>query len=137
VSNAGRPSRFLAAFLGSFSIFAVVLALVGLYAVLAFAAAQRRRDVAIRMALGAQRGAVTRHFVAEGMRLAVIGVLLGAGGAVLLARRLSGLLHGVSGTDDATYAATAIVMLIVAVLATWIPSRRAASLDPMDVLREE
>jgi putative ABC transport system permease protein len=137
VANAGRPSRFLATFLGAFSAFAVALAVIGLYAVLAYAAAERRRDVAIRMALGARRGAVTRHFLVQGLWLAGAGAPVGIAGAVLLTRRLSAQLHGVDATGPATYAAGALLLLGIAAIATWIPARRAAVGDPMEVLREE
>jgi predicted permease len=137
ISDAGRASRLLASFLGGFSAFAVGLSVVGLYAVLAFAAAQRRRDIAIRMSLGARGASVTRLFVAEGMKLAAVGVALGAVGAALLAARISEQLHGVSPMDGGSYAASAALLLLVAAAAVWIPSRRAARVDPMEVLREE
>jgi predicted permease len=137
VAAASRASRFLAALLGSFSTVAVALAVVGLYAVLAFAASQRRRDIAVRMALGARVRSVTGQFLADGLKLAIAGVLLGTAGAALLARQLVGQLHGVSVSEPGTYAAAASLVLLVATLAIWVPSQRAASVDPMDVLREE
>ena len=137
VTSARRASRFLAGFLAGFSSLAVVLAVLGLYAVLAFAATQRRRDVAILIALGARRRTVIGHFLAGGMALAGAGLLLGMAGAVLLGKALASQLHGVSHTDVASYAAAAFLLLVVAAAAVWVPSQRAASVDPMEVLRED
>jgi ABC-type antimicrobial peptide transport system permease subunit len=137
VTSAGRTSRFLAGFLTAFSSVAVVLAVVGLYAVLASAAEQRRKDVAIRIALGARRRSVIGHFLAGGLVLADAGVVLGMAGAVLLGRALASQLHGVSHTDLASYGAAALLLLVVATGAMWVPSQRAASVDPMEVLRED
>jgi ABC-type antimicrobial peptide transport system permease subunit len=137
VAAAERPSRLLAVFLGSFALFAVALAVVGLYAVMTFAAAQRRREVAIRMALGANVPDVTRELLARGTSLTGAGALIGTGGAVILAQRLSTQLHGVDPTGVSTYVAAALLIMSVSVLATWIPARRAAAADPVSVLRDD
>ena len=137
VGDARAPTRFLAGLLGGFSGFALLLAVLGLYGVIAYAARQRRRDVAIRMALGADRATVIRLFVAQGLTLSCIGVALGMAGGYVLGRALEGQLHGVSPGDPATHVTLAGVLLLTALLAVWVPARRAAEAEPMGVLREE
>ncbi|MEZ4425180.1 MAG: ABC transporter permease [Gemmatimonadota bacterium] len=137
VDAASRPARFLAGLLGVFAAFAIAVALLGLYAVLSFAAAQRRRDVAIRMAVGAREQQVTRLFLRDGMILVATGLLVGCVGALALSAGIEGQLHGVGGTDPTVFGASLVLLLLVAGLAVWIPARRAARTDPMTVLREE
>jgi ABC-type antimicrobial peptide transport system permease subunit len=98
---------------------------------------QRSREIGIRMALGAQREEVTRMFVGQGLRLAAIGIAVGLGGAVALTRLMATLLFDVSPVDPLTYAGVSLGLLSAAVLASYIPALRAATLDPCEALRAE
>jgi ABC-type antimicrobial peptide transport system permease subunit len=129
--------RFQTWLLSLFGIVALALAVVGLSGVLAFVVAQRRREIGLRMALGAQRREVLRLVVAQGMRLALVGVTIGLAGALGLTRVLRGLLYEVTPTDPSTFASVSLLLLAVAVFACWLPARRAASVDPMEALRSE
>jgi len=137
VMRAVRPSRFLATFLGGFAVFAIALAVLGLYAVLSFAVAQRERDLAIRLALGAKSAHVQRTVVWEGLGSIGWGIVLGLGGAWLVVGGVAQQLHGVTSTDPLVFALGATGLAMVATLAAWIPARRASRTHPMDVLREE
>ena len=130
-------SRFVTVLLMLFGGLAIVLALVGLNGVLGYTVAQRVPELGIRMALGATRGDVLRLVVGEGVRLAALGVALGSAAALLGSRLLSSLLYGVPGTDAATYAAVALGALGAAAVASWLPARRATSIEPVRVLRAE
>jgi putative ABC transport system permease protein len=114
---------------------ALALGVVGVYSVIAYAVAQRRRQVGIRMALGAPAAAVRRMFLHQGLLLAGVGIALGLVAAAGLSRLMSSLLFGVMPLDPATYLATATVLLIAAMAATYVPARRAASVDPAGTLR--
>jgi len=116
---------------------ALVLGVVGVYGMLSYTVEQRRREIGIRMALGAPATAVKRMFLGRGLLLAGAGIALGLAGAASVSRLISSLLFGVTALDPATYAATATVLLVAAMAATYIPARRAASVDPMDTLRDE
>jgi predicted permease len=129
--------RFTTTLLGAFAAAALLLALVGVHGVLSYAVVQRRREMGIRMALGAQRAAIVRLVVAQGLALAAVGVALGVVGALAAARTLGSLLHGVTTTDALTYAAAVLGTLLVACGASWLPARRATGVDPAVVLREE
>ena len=137
VMRAVRPSRFLATFLGGFAVFAIALAVLGLYAVLSFAVAQRRRDLAIRLALGAKSVQVQRSVVLEGLGSVGWGIVFGLGGAWLIVGGVRDQLHGVSSTDPLAFALGATGLAMVATLAAWIPARRASRTHPMNVLRDE
>jgi putative ABC transport system permease protein len=130
-------SRFLALLLGTFAGLAVLLAMVGTYGVLAYAVTQQTREIGIRLALGAQPRAVLRAVVQRGMTLVVAGVVVGLLAAVGLSRYLRALLFEVSTSDPFTYAAVAAALLLVALVACWLPARRAARTDPMVALRYE
>jgi putative ABC transport system permease protein len=130
-------SRFLALLLGAFAGLAVLLAMVGTYGVLAYAVTQQTREIGIRLALGAQPRAVLRAVVQRGMTLVVAGVVVGLLAAVGLSRYLRALLFEISPSDPLTYALGAAVLLLVALLACWLPARRAARTDPMVALRYE
>ncbi|HXS79013.1 MAG TPA: FtsX-like permease family protein, partial [Gammaproteobacteria bacterium] len=131
-----RPS-FTLVMLAAAAAAALVLGVVGLYGVLAYVIAQRRREIAIRLALGAQRREVTRRFVRYGLALACIGIALGLAAAVGVARLMSSLLFGVQPVDVSTYAAVAALLAIVAALASWLPARRASAVDPAEALAIE
>jgi predicted permease len=135
--EARAPARFLATVLAGFGGFAVLLAVVGLYGVVAYAVAGARRDVAVRMALGARRGQVEGLFVLRGVPVVLAGVVVGIAGGAVLGRTMESRLRGVSASDPATFASLALALAVAALLATWIPARRAARQDPMAVLREE
>lgn len=129
--------RTMAWVLGAFAMVALALSAMGLYGLLAYSVSERRHEIGIRMALGAESGEVVRLIVRQGMKLAVIGICLGLGGAYALAQLLQGLLYGVSATDPLTLGVTAAVLSLVALVACWWPARRAADVDPLIALRAE
>jgi len=114
-----------------------LLAAIGIYGVMAYAVTQRTREIGIRMALGARPGELQRMIVRHGLILAGAGVAIGAGAAMELSRLMKALLFEVSPIDPVTYAAVAVVLVTSAVLASYVPARRAASVDPLDALRAE
>jgi predicted permease len=120
-----------------FAAVALVLGMVGIYGVLAFLVSRRKREMGVRMALGAQRSDVVLMILKEGARYALIGIALGLTGAFLLARLLASELYGISGTDSITYASVAVLVALVTLAACYIPARRAANVDPMVALRYE
>ena len=130
-----RP-RLLAALLVTFAALAGVLALVGLYGVIAYAVRRREREIAVRLAVGADRRAITRLFVRQGAPLLLTGLVLGAGGAVLLGRVLQTQLFGISGADPAVVATTSVAFGLCGLAAVWCPARRAAGIDPVNALKE-
>jgi len=121
--------------LGIFGGLALTLAAIGLYSVVAFVVSQRTQEIGIRMALGANRSEVFRDVLGQGSRMAAIGLVIGAGLAMLAGPALSTLLVNVSPTDAVTYAGTALVLIVVALVASWLPARRAAGIDPVRALR--
>jgi len=123
--------------LGSFAGVALLLALIGIYGLIAYSVAQRTREVGIRRALGARHGDILRLVVGQGIGLALAGVAVGIGGAVALTRVMKGLLFHVSATDPATFAGIAVLFIIVALAASCIPAHRATRIDPMEALRAD
>ena len=115
----------------------LLLGIVGLYGVIAYAISQHTREIGIRMALGAQRSTLTRMYVREGLLLTVIGAIAGVGVALMTMRLMGSLLYHVSPVDPSTYFVATVSILIVACIATYVPSRKAAVVDPMHALRAE
>ena len=132
----GQP-RFYLTLLSVFALVAVVLAAVGIYGVIAYTVQQRTRELGIRMALGASADHVVNMVVARGFLLAITGVALGTAGAFAVTRVMRSLLFGVSERDPATFIAVAVLLGVVALVASWIPARRAAKVDPLVAMRTE
>ncbi len=128
-------SRMAATLLTVFGLLALGLAAVGLYGVMAYAVHRRTREIGIRMALGAQRKDVLRQVLREGMGMVAIGLTLGLGGAIAATRLVTGFLYGVTATDPLTFAGAALLLAGVALLANYLPARRASRTDPLVALR--
>jgi putative ABC transport system permease protein len=116
---------------------ALLLGVVGIYGAISYLVSQRRREIGIRAALGAQQGELKRMFVGHGLALAGVGVAIGLGAAASLTRLMSTLLYGITPLDPMTYAVVPVVLVIATVLASYLPARRAASVDPVEALRSE
>ena len=132
---AGR--RFVMVLFSVFAGVALALTVGGIYGVLAFVVGRRRREIGLRMALGAHSGDVVGMVLGQGLRLVAMGLVLGAVGAVISGRLMTSLLYGVAATDVATFVTVGALLSLVGAAACWAPARRAARMDPMAVLREE
>lgn len=137
VSASEAPRRFNASLISGFAAAAVLLAFLGIYSVIAFTAAMRTQEMAIRLALGSQRSGVLRLILFSGARLGLIGCAIGIVGAVLATRLLRSLLFQVSPLDPAVLVIAAVSIFFLALLASYIPAWRAASVEPMKALRIE
>jgi putative ABC transport system permease protein len=131
------PQRLNATLIGLFAALALAIATVGVAGVLAFSVSQRTNELGIRMALGAERGTILRMILGEGAAMAVVGLVVGGLAAIPLSRLLEGLLFGVEPVDPPTIALSAALLVGVAVVAAWIPARRATVVDPITALRSE
>jgi putative ABC transport system permease protein len=136
VSHMAEP-RFQTQLMGAFALVALLLAIVGIYGVNAYAVQQRRNEIGLRMALGATPGQVLREILKQGMRLTAIGIAIGLAGAVAMASLLKSVLVGVSATDPMTLGGVALLLALVAATACYIPARRATHIDPAIALRQE
>ncbi len=137
VDKSVSPRRFVVTLLGGFAVFALVLASLGIYALISYSVNQRTQEIGIRMAIGASAGDVQKQIIVQTLWLAGVGMAIGAGASWVLAQGASGLLFGVSATDPATFAGMLIVLTVVAMVAGYLPARRASRIDPMVALRSE
>ena len=135
-NSIARP-RLRTMLVGIFAAVALILAALGIYAVLSYSVSQRRHEIGIRMALGAWGKDVLQLIVGQGVRLALVGMAVGVLGALALSRFLANLLYGVKPTDPATFVVVSAVLMAVSVLASYIPARRATTVDPIVALRYE
>lgn len=137
VAETWAAPRLMSFLLATFSGLALALALVGLYGVMSYNGVRRMREIGVRLALGARRRQISAMMLGQGIRLLAIGLLVGFAGALALSRVIRNLLFQVSASDPAIYAAVSILLVITAIVACWIPARRAARVDPMITLRTE
>jgi putative ABC transport system permease protein len=137
VSGSMARPRLLTVLLGSFGALGLILGALGIYGVLAYLVNERQREIGVRIALGAPASSVLWMFVGRGLALTGAGLAIGLGGALMLTRLMSGVLYGVKATDPLTFAAVGSILLGVAALASWIPARRAAHVDPVEALRSD
>jgi ABC-type antimicrobial peptide transport system permease subunit len=137
VSQSEAPRRFNTVLIGSFAFAAVLLAVLGIYSVIAFSVASRVQEMAIRMALGSQRGEIVRLVLQSGAKLAVVGCVIGLAGTAAASKLLRSLLFSVSPFDPLVLSVAAAGVLLLAVAASALPALRAASIDPMRALRGE
>jgi putative ABC transport system permease protein len=131
------PTRFALILIGVFAAVAAILAMIGLYGVLATTVRQRQTEIGVRMAFGASHSKILSLIIGQGLRLSIGGIGLGMIAAVALTRVMASLLVGVSATDPTTFVAMAILFTLIATIAAWIPARRAAGLNPNVALRDE
>jgi len=137
VADSFAARRLSMILLGAFAALALLLACVGIYGVISYLVGQRTQEIGVRVALGAQRGDVLRLIMGQGARMALIGVAIGAGAALGLTRLMASQLFGVSAHDPLTFAEVALLLIMVAVAACYVPARRAMRVDPMVALRHE
>ena len=131
------PQRFNMLLLASFAGLALILAAVGIYSVLSYTVRRRVREIGIRMALGASNKDVVQMVLTDGLKPILVGVILGLAAALALSRVVSSLIYGVRATDPLTFAAVALLLLLVGIFATIVPACRATRIEPVRILREE
>jgi putative ABC transport system permease protein len=136
MEDALQQPRFNALLMGIFAVVALILTAIGTYGVMAYSVTQRTQEIGIRMALGAQRSAVLKQILGNGLALALIGSCIGFAGALLLGKFVQAFLFNVSSVDPMTYGLVLLLLLVVAALASYMPARRATTVDPMAALRE-
>ena len=137
LSESVAQPRFYAILLGSFAAIALIIAALGIYGVISYAVSQRTRELGIRIALGAQRERVVRLVIGQGLTLTLVGIVIGVGGAYMLMRLIASLLFGVTSADPLTFTLVAFLFMAVACLASYLPARRAAAVDPIIAMRAE
>lgn len=137
VDKAASPKRLMTQLLGAFSILALALATIGIYGVLSYTVSQRQQEMGIRLAIGASCSQITQMILGQGMRLALLGVLIGLIASLAVGRFLGALLYEISATDPFTFALNAALLTGVALVACWIPALRASRIDPIIALRSE
>jgi putative ABC transport system permease protein len=137
VADANGPSRFYATLVATFAVIAVLLAAIGLYGVMSYAVAMRTQEIGVRVALGAAERQIFGLVVGDTLKIVLIGIVIGAAGAAVVARTLRSLLFAVGGTDPLTFSATAAILACVAFAASYAPARRAMRIDPAEALRAE
>ena len=136
-SESLADEKFTLTLFSTFALVALFLSALGIYGVMAFSVAQRSHEIALRMALGASRNRVVALVVREGAVLALVGLVLGCGGSYFVGRAMQGMLFGVPALDYSAFGAVGIILLSAALLACFLPARRAAAVEPMRVLRTE
>jgi putative ABC transport system permease protein len=137
LSNSIAPRRFNLALLAAFAGTAVLLALIGIYGVIAYLVTQRTPEIGIRMALGARRREIVRLVLAQGMEMVLIGILVGAVSSLALMRLMAAMLYSVKPGDPGTFAAVAVLLAATALLACFVPAMRSALIDPLTALRHD
>jgi putative ABC transport system permease protein len=137
VADSVAQPRLRSALLSIFSLVALILASLGIYGVIACSVAERKKEIGIRIALGARPSEVRGMVLAQGLKLTAIGLVLGLAGAAAATRLIEGFLFGVSASDPFTYATTVAAFIAIAILASYLPARRAMRVDPIVALREE
>jgi predicted permease len=137
VADSISNKRFTMTLLGVFALLALLLASVGIYGVLSYLVGQRTKEIGVRMALGAQKFDVLRMVLKDGARMTLVGIVLGLVGAVGLTRLMRSMLYGVKPTDPLTFTSVAVVLGAIAMLACYVPARRAMKVDPMEALRHQ
>jgi ABC-type antimicrobial peptide transport system permease subunit len=137
ISAVEAPRRFNTGLIAAFALVALLLAAMGIYAVIAFSVSQRKQEIGVRIALGAQRGNIARLVLGGGAKIAVAGCALGVLGSLAVSRLVGAFLFGVSATNPVVYTASVLLMLTLAILASALPALRAAVADPAQALRSE
>jgi putative ABC transport system permease protein len=137
VDKAMAPIRFTTTLIGIFATVALALAAIGLYGVLSTIVRQRTAELGMRMVFGAPRASILTLVVGEGLKLSAAGIVVGVAGALAITRVMKSMLVGINATDPATFAAIVALFTLIAMMASWVPARRAARLDPMSAIRED
>jgi putative ABC transport system permease protein len=137
ISAVEAPRRFNTGLITAFALVALLLATMGIYAVIAFSVSQRTHEIAVRIAVGAQRGNIARLVLGRGAKIAVAGCALGVLGSLAVSRLVGAFLFGVSATNPVVYTTSVFLMLILAILASALPALRASAADPAQALRSE